>query len=143
MYKNVFITFIIFGAFIGFLFAGAFLYERGNGIGWQYAVYGAGFGGLLGYLIAFVMVEYKKQGFVLMKKFKKINPVRGKHIEEIITAIGNYSSRQEVVITDGNNEKGWYYNFTDGVYSVQLLVGADDICIGVAKETINDKPIEK
>lgn len=141
MFKKFYTIFIIFGAFIGLLITGIFIYNY-QGEGYKYAIYGAGFGGLIGYLIAYVMVEYKKQGFVLMKKFQKLGDIKGRNINVITSAVGGYTSRKEVTITDRNNEKGWYYIFTDGAYSVQILVGADSKCHGISQETIDGKPVE-
>ena len=96
-------------------------------------------GVFVGYLIAGLLMAYKQQGFVLVKKFKKLNPLSGKNINDVIEEVGGYSSRQDAIITDRNNEKGAFYTFIDGGYEIQLLVGADDIIIGVSKEILNGK----
>lgn len=131
----------IFGAFIGFLVTGAFIWD-GTGDKFSYMFIGAAVGLILGYFIACLIIAYKQEGNRLIKAFRKQNPLQGKNINEVIEAVGGYSSKQNVKITDRNNEQGYYYNFIEGAYELQLLVGADDIIIGVTKEVHHGKDIK-
>lgn len=132
--------FAIFGGFIGFLVTGLFLWN-GEGDRTLFMIMGICVGVFLGYFVGALLEQYKKRGYVLVRKMKKLNPLRGKSINEVITAVGGYSSKQAVKISDRNNEVGAYYTFIDGEYEVQLLVGADDIIIGVTKEVLGNKKI--
>lgn len=129
--------FAIFGAFLGYLLMSVLIDGTDNKS--MYQIMGGCAGVFVGYLIAGLLMAYKQQGFVLVKKFKKLNPLSGKNINDVIEEVGGYSSRQDAIITDRNNEKGAFYTFIDGGYEIQLLVGADDIIIGVSKEILNGK----
>lgn len=129
--------FAIFGAFLGYLLTSVLIDGTDNKS--MYQIMGGCAGVFVGYLIAGLLTAYKQQGFVLVKKFKKLNPLSGKNINDVIEEVGGYSSRQDAIITDRNNEKGAFYTFIDGGYEIQLLVGADDIIIGVSKEILNGK----
>ena len=129
--------FAIFGAFLGYLLTSVLIDGTNNKS--MYQIMGGCAGVFVGYLIAGLLMAYKQQGFVLVKKFKKLNPLSGKNINDVIEEVGGYSSRQDAIITDRNNEKGAFYTFIDGGYEIQLLVGADDIIIGVSKEILNGK----
>ena len=129
--------FAIFGAFLGYLLTSVLIDGTDNKS--MYQIMGGCAGVFVGYLIAGLLMAYKQQGFVLVKKFKKQNPLSGKNINDVIEEVGGYSSRQDAIITDRNNEKGAFYTFIDGGYEIQLLVGADDIIIGVSKEILNGK----
>lgn len=129
--------FAIFGAFLGYLLTSVLIDGTDNKS--MYQIIGGCAGVFVGYLIAGLLMAYKQQGFVLVKKFKKLNPLSGKNINDVIEEVGGYSSRQDAIITDRNNEKGAFYTFIDGGYEIQLLVGADDIIIGVSKEILNGK----
>jgi hypothetical protein len=135
--KNHYVA--IFGGFLGYLLT-SFLITDGDNKG-MYQIMGGCAGVFIGYFIAGLLMAYKQQGNVLVKKFQKQNPVGGKNINDVIEAVGGYSSKQAVKITDRNNEMGAYYNFKDGGYEIQLLVGADDIIIGVSKEILNGKQL--
>ena len=129
--------FAIFGAFLGYLLTSVLIDGTDNKS--MYQIMGGCAGVFVGYLIAGLLTAYKQQGFVLVKKFKKLNPLSGKNINDVIEEVGGYSSRQDAIITDRNNERGAFYTFIDGGYEIQLLVGADDIIIGVSKEILNGK----
>lgn len=129
--------FAIFGAFLGYLLTSVLIDGTDNKS--MYQIMGGCAGVFVGYLIAGLLMAYKQQGFVLVKKFKKLNPLSGKNINDVIEEVGGYSSRQDAIITDRNNERGAFYTFIDGGYEIQLLVGADDIIIGVSKEILNGK----
>ena len=128
----------IFGAFIGFLVTGAFIWD-GTGDKYSYMLIGAAVGLILGYFVAGLVIAYKQEGYRLIKVIRKQNPLRGKNINDVIDAVGSYSSKQDVIITDRDNEQGYYYNFKEGAYELQLLVGADDIIIGVTREVHHGK----
>lgn len=132
--------FALFGAFGGYLLT-SFLITDGGGNKGMYQMMGVCVGIFIGYFVAGFFCAYKQQGYVLVKKMRKQNPLRGKNINEVIEKVGGYSSKQTVNITDRNNEKGAYYNFVDGGYEIQLLVGADNIIIGVTKEILNGKKL--
>ena len=132
--------FAIVGGFLGYLLASVLIDDAGGNKG-MYQIMGVCAGIFIGYFIAGLLMAYKNQGYVLVKKMRKQNPLRGKNINDVIEAVGGYSSKQAVNITDRNNEKGAYYNFVDGGYEIQLLVGADDIIIGVSKEVLNGKKL--
>jgi hypothetical protein len=105
----------------------------------MFQIIGVCAGVFIGYFVAGLLMAYKNQGYVLVKKMRKQNPLSGKNINDVIEEVGGYSSRQDAIITDRNNEKGAFYTFIDGGYEIQLLVGADDIIIGVSKEILNGK----
>ena len=131
--------FAIFGGFLGYLLTSFLLTDGGNK--GMYQIMSVCAGVFIGYFVAGLLMAYKQQGYVLIKKMRKQNPLRGKNINDVIEAVGGYFSKQAVNITDRNNEKGAYYTFIDGGYEIQLLVGADDIIIGVSKETLNGKKL--
>ena len=132
--------FAIVGGFLGYLLTSVLIDEAGGNKGMSQII-GVCAGVFIGYFVAGLLMAYKNQGYVLVKKMRKQNPLRGKNINDVIEAVGGYSSKQAVNITDRNNEKGAYYNFVDGGYEIQLLVGADDIIIGVSKEVFNGKKL--
>ena len=72
---------------------------------------------------------------ILQRSFQKLGDIRGKQLEEIISAVGDFTSSQPCNITDRNNEQGMFYTWMEDRYSVTLLFGADGKCIGVHKET--------
>lgn len=72
---------------------------------------------------------------LLQKNFKKLGSLRGKTIEDIVSAVGNFSSQKPCNITDRNNEQGVIYTWTEKRYEISLLFGNDGRCIGVNKET--------
>lgn len=129
--------FAIFGAFLGYLLTSVLIDGTDNKS--MYQIMGGCAGVFVGYLVAGLLTAYKQQGFVLVKKFKKLNPLSGKNINDVIEEVGGYTSRQDAIITDRNNERGAFYTFIDGGYEIQLLVGADDIIIGVSREILNGK----
>lgn len=133
--------FAIFGGIFGYLLTSVLITDAGGNKG-LYQIMGVCAGVFIGYFIVGLLMAYKQQGNVLVKKFQKQNPVGGKNINDVIEAVGGYSSKQAVKITDRNNEIGAYYNFKDGGYEIQLLVGADDIIIGVSKEVLNGKQLK-
>lgn len=114
----------------------------GLGLKFSYMFIGAAIGLCIGYFVAGLMIAYKNEGARLIKKIRNLNPLRGRDINEVIDAVGGYTSKQAVTITDRDNEQGAYYNFVEGAYEVQLLVGADDIIIGVTKEVHHGKDIK-
>lgn len=130
--------FAFFGGFLGYLLTSVLIDDAGGNKG-MYQIIGVCAGVFIGYFVAGLLMAYKNQGYVLVKKMRKQNPLRGKNINDVIEAVGGYSSKQVVNITDRNNEKGTLYNFVDGGYEIQLLVGADNIIIGVSKEILNGK----
>ena len=133
--------FAIFGGIFGYLLSSLLITDGGGNKG-LYQIIAVCAGVFIGYFIAGLLMAYKQQGFVLVKKMKKQNLLRGKNINDVINAVGGYSSKMDVHITDKNNELGAYYNFIDGGYEIQLLVGADDIIIGVSKEVLNGKQLK-
>lgn len=68
---------------------------------------------ILSYIIAGQIIAYKQEGYRLIKAIRKQNPLWGKNINDVIDAVGGYSSKQKVKITDRNNEQ-CYYNFIEG-----------------------------
>lgn len=95
--------FAIFGAFLGYLLTSVLIDGTDNKS--MYQIMGGCAGVFVGYLIAGLLMAYKQQGFVLVKKFKKLNPLSGKNINDVIEEVGGYSSRQDAIITDRNNPK--------------------------------------
>lgn len=63
------------------------------------------------------------------------------NIDDVVRQIGGFTSRRPLTITDRNNEQGQVYKFKDGKYEVEVLVGANCICIGVLNEQTDDKMI--
>ena len=133
--------FAIFGGFIGFLVSGVFFWD-GEGSKVTYAFTGIAIGVMLGYFIASIMAVGKQEGFVLINKFQKLNPIQGKSIDEVVRSIGGYTSKSPITITDRNNEVGQLYKFVDGKYEVDVLVSADGICIGVLNEYLDGKKLQ-
>ena len=125
---------------MGYLLTSGLIDEAGGNKG-MYQIIGVCAGVFIGYFVAGLLMAYKNQGYVLVKKMRKQNPLRGKNINDVIEAVGGYSSKQAVNITDRNNEKGAYYNFVDGGYESQRLVVSDDIIIGVSREVLNGKKL--
>ena len=107
----------------------------------MFATVGIAIGACLGFFIGSLMVTWKKEGFVLIRKIQKLNPIRGKHINDVVQTLGGYTSKVPTRITDRNNEMGETYRFVDGKYEVEILVGADGICIGVLKEVLDGKKL--
>lgn len=140
--KSIKLTFAILGGFAGFLIAGIFFWD---GTGNKITV--ASFGIAIGVAVALFAVSlleiWKQEGMVLLKKFRKVNPVRGKHIDDVVRQIGGYTSRRPITIADRNNEQGQVYQFKDGKYEVEILVGADGICIGVLNELMDGKKVKQ
>lgn len=138
--KNKLHVFGILGGFLGLLIAGVFVWDgKGNGLATALIAICAGV--FVGYFIGGLFVGYKQEGYVLVKKMKKLNPIKGKHIDEILEKTGGYSSKKPITITDRNNEQGQLYKFVDGKYEVDILVGADNICIGILNEVLNGKKL--
>ena len=96
-------------------------------------IYGLCIGCFLGYFFA-GLISAKSN--ILQRSFQKLGDVRGKQLEDIVSAVGDYTSSQPCNITDRNNEQGMFYTWMEDRYSVTLLFGADSKCIGVHKETI-------
>lgn len=139
--KQIVITLSIFGGFLGLLIAGVFFWNStGNKI--TTASIGIGIGVFLGCFIGSLLTVWKKEGYVLVRKVQKLNPLAGKRINDITLALGGYTAKQPTHITDRNNEIGSIYTFVDGKYEVKILVGADDICIGVVSEVLNGKKLK-
>lgn len=130
--------FAIFGGFIGLLFTGVFLWD-GTGNKVLYMAGGISAGVFLGYLVFGLLIGAKAEGFALIRKMQKVNPVRGKSFSELTYTLGTPTQSQKVTITDRNDEQGFYHTWIEGKYEVQLLFGADGICIGVSKEVQNGK----
>lgn len=134
-------VFGIFGAFIGFLVTGVFIWD-GTGDKYSYMFIGVAIGLIIGYFIFGLFAAYKQEGYRLMKKIRKLNPLRGKNINDVIDIVGGYSSKKPAIITDRNNEKGFFYTFAEGAYELELLVGSDDIIIGVIREMHHGKKVQ-
>jgi hypothetical protein len=128
----------IFGGFIGYIIT-ALIFWNGEGNKTTYMIIGVSAGVFIGYFIGALLQQYKRGGYVLVKKISKLNPLAGKNIKDVISAVGGYSSKQSVRLTDRNDEIGSYYTFKDGEYELILLVGADDIIIGIKKEVFQGK----
>lgn len=95
-------------------------------------IYGLCIGCFIGYFFAGLL---SAKSNLLQKDFQKLGNVRGKSLDEIISAVGNFTSSQSCTITDRDNEQGMFYTWTQDRYSVTLLFGADGKCIGVNNET--------
>lgn len=134
-------VFGIFGAFVGLLVTGVFIWD-GSGDKFTYIYIGAAIGLIIGYFVFGLIAAYKQEGYRLMKKIRKLNPLKGKNINDVIDLLGGYSSKKTAIITDRNNEKGFFYVFAEGAYELELLVGADDIIIGVTREMHHGKKVQ-
>ncbi len=135
--------FIFFGAVIGFFVAIVFFndFDSSGGDKAKLVVYGIGFGGLAGYFISSILLIFGQSGHFLIKKFKKLGNFKDMPIEDVVKAIGVIPTRQPVNITD-RNEKGYFYTFKQGDYSVKILVGADGKCIRLEEEVLAGKKLQ-
>lgn len=95
-------------------------------------IYGLCIGCFLGYFFAGLL---SAKSNLLQKEFQELGDIRGMKLEDIVSAVGNYSSSQPCKIIDRDNEQGMFYTWTEDRYSVTLLFGADGKCIGVHNET--------
>lgn len=121
------IAFALIGAgFGGFIAAES---DTGNFLP---VIYGLCVGCFIGYFLAGLL---SAKSNILQKGFQELGDIRGKSLDEIISAVGNFTSSQPCTITDRNNEQGMFYTWTQERYSVTLLFGADGKCIGVNNET--------
>ena len=94
-------------------------------------IYGLCIGCFIGYFFSGLL---SAKSNLLQKGFQELGDIRGKQLEDIISAVGNYSSSKSCTITDRDNEQGMFYTWTEDRYSVTLLFGADGKCIGVHNE---------
>ena len=135
--------FILFGAVAGFLVAMVFFNDFSSSAGdkAKLAVYGIGFGGLAGYFISSLMIIFGQSSISLIRKFKKLGNFKGLDIEDVVKAVDVIPKRQPVNITD-RNEKGYFYTFKKGGYSMKILVGADGKCIRVEEEILDGKKLQ-
>ena len=140
--KSIKITFAILGGFAGFLIAGIFFWD-GTGNKIRTASVGIAIGVTIALFAVSLLEIWKQEGMVLVKKFQKLNPIRGKHIDDVVRQIGGFTSKHPITITDRNNEQGQVYKFKDGKYEVEVLVGADGICIGILNELMDSKKIKQ
>ena len=141
--KQLKLHFSIIGGFAGLLIAALCFWDgKGNKI--MTASYGIAIAAMIGYFfiaILEIIGEIKGSGARLVKIMNNLNPIRGKHIDEVVSAVGGYSSKRPIIITDRNNEQGLVYKFVDGKYQVDIMVGADGICIGVLNEYMDGKKL--
>lgn len=72
---------------------------------------------------------------VLFRRFKKLDDVRGKTLDEIVSVVGDYTQVENCTITDMGNQQGHFYRWISGDENVTLLFGEDGRCVGV----YNDK----
>lgn len=142
--KQLKLHFSIIGGFVGLLIAALCFWDgKGNKI--MTASYGIAIGAMIGYLfigILEIIGDIKGSGARLVKIMNKLNPIRGKHINEIVSAVGSYTSKSPIIITDRNNEQGQVYKFVDGKYQVDIMVGADGICVGILNEYMDGKKLQ-
>lgn len=122
---SIAIAFALIGAGIG----GFFSAESGSFLP---VIYGLCGGCFIGYFVAGLL---DAKSTLLQKDFKKLGDLRGLTIEEIVAAVGQYTSQKPVQITDRNNEQGVIYTWTEPKYEISLLFGSDNRCIGVNSET--------
>lgn len=120
-------AFALIGAGIGGFFAA----ESENG-SFLPVIYGLCIGCFIGYFFAGLL---SAKSNLLQKEFQELGDIRGMKLEDIVSAVGNYSSSQPCKIIDRDNEQGMFYTWTEDRYSVTLLFGADGKCIGVHNET--------
>lgn len=120
-------AFALIGAGIG----GYFAAESESG-SFLPVIYGLCIGCFIGYFFAGLL---SAKSNLLQKGFQELGDIRGMKLEDIVSAVGNYSSSQPCKITDRDNEQGMFYTWTEDRYSVTLLFGADGKCIGVHNET--------
>lgn len=120
-------AFALIGAGIG----GYFAAESENG-SFLPVIYGLCIGCFIGYFFAGLL---SAKSNLLQKGFQELGDIRGMKLEDIVSAVGNYSSSQPCKIIDRDNEQGMFYTWTEDRYSVTLLFGADGKCIGVHNET--------
>lgn len=120
-------AFALIGAGIGVFFAA----ESENG-SFLPVIYGLCIGCFIGYFFAGLL---SAKSNLLQKEFQELGDIRGMKLEDIVSAVGNYSSSQPCKIIDRDNEQGMFYTWTEDRYSVTLLFGADGKCIGVHNET--------
>lgn len=122
---SIAVAFALIGAGVGgFLSA-----ENGNLLP---IIYGLCGGCFVGYFVAGLL---DAKSTLLQKDFKKLGDLRGLTIEEIVSAVGQYTSQKPVRITDRDNEQGVIYTWTEPKYEISLLFGSDNRCIGVNSET--------
>lgn len=91
-------------------------------------------GGCLGIFIGYLMAGILAQRSALQRIFRDLGDLRGMTLDQIQGSAGSFSSSQNCTITDRDNEKGMFYTWSDGKYSITLLFGSDGRCIGVNKE---------
>lgn len=119
------IAFALIGAGVG----GFFSAEDGSFLP---VIYGLCGGCFVGYFVAGLL---DAKSSLLQKDFKKLGDLRGLTIDEIVSAVGQYTSQKPVTITDRDNEQGVIYTWTEPKYEISLLFGSDKRCIGVNSET--------
>lgn len=119
------IAFALIGAGVG----GFFSADSGSFLP---VIYGLCGGCFVGYFFAGLL---DANSTLLQKDFKKLGDLRGLTIEEIVSAVGQYTTKKPVTITDRDNEQGVIYTWTEPKYEISLLFGSDNRCIGVNNET--------
>ncbi len=97
---------------------------------------GLALGVFLGYIVCGIV---GMRPTALQRNFAKLGKLRGKTLGEITAVVGPYSMMKRCVITDRDNARGFFFTWTEGKYSIELLFDADNVCIGVTKEINPDK----
>ena len=140
---NLKVQFAILGGFAGLLIAGIFFWD-GTGDKTITAFGGIAIGAMVGYFLIAILeiIAEVKNNNRLINKMRKLNPIRGKHINDVVSAIGGYTSKSPITITDRNNEQGQIYKFKNKIYEVDIMVGADGICVGIMNEYLNGKKLQ-
>lgn len=130
---------ILFG-FAGLLTAG--LMYPGHGSKTAYIAIGVGIGVFLGYLIQGTLTTLANSGSGLVMKFKRFGTIRGRHVADLMDAIGDPTEVIPVRLTDRNNALGSYYVWKEGGYEVKVLVDENEVCVGVSGEVLNGKVLQ-
>ena len=119
---------------VGIITAGIvmFISADSGDINFLHVASGFFFGIFIGYFIAGLIGA---KSTLLQNDFQALGNVRGKSLDDIVAAVGEYKSFTTCIITDKDNEQGFYYTWAENSYSVTLLFDKDKNCIGVSSET--------
>lgn len=120
-------------ALVGLLVASYISTSEGKSMQFTDVIIGMGFGCFVGYFIAGLI---KSQGMILQQEFTKLGDLRGLRINDITQKVGPYQEFCNCYIED-IKEWGKKYTWRQNGYTITLLFGSDELCIGVTHESAN------
>lgn len=95
-------------------------------------ILGLGLGGFIGFFIG-ALQQVKPTP--LQEKFQNLGNLVGMSISDIENKCGAHTTSKTCNITDRDNEQGFLYVWSDGIYTITLLFDNNLKCIGVNNET--------